>query len=153
MRFFDSFAQDIRYGARSLARRPLLTSAVVITLLVGIGMNTAVFAALDGMCFRPRVEKDPDSFIQVLTNYPEGSPNRGVAWATSLADYRAFRSQSRTVTSFAAWRVVQARLDDDLQVELPLLVTCDFFSLYGLEDARQGRLFRPRNARKRAPNG
>ncbi len=137
---------DIRYGARSLLRRPVLAGAVAITLLVGIGLNTAVFAVVEGMWFRPRIEKDPDSFVQMLADYPDGpgSPEKpGEPWTTSLAGYRAFREGAHSISDFAAWRVIQARVDDDVQVELPLLVTCEFFSLYGLEHASQGRLFRP----------
>ncbi len=135
------FLQDVRYAARSLARNPVLSITVAITLLIGIGLSTAVFAALDGMWFRPRVEKDPASFVQLLTNYRDGPPNRGEPWASSLDAYRAMQAQSKTVSDFAAWRVIQARVEDDPRFELSLMVTCDFFHLYGLEHASQGRLF------------
>lgn len=136
-----TFLQDIRYAARSLARRPILTATVAITLLIGIGLNAAVFAAIEGMWFRPRVEKDPGSFVQMLSSYPNGSPIHGQPWTSSLAAFAAMRAQSRTVTNFAAWQVVQARIEDEPRRELSLLVTCEFFSLYGLDHAAQGRLF------------
>jgi hypothetical protein len=123
----------------------VLAGAVAFTLLVGIGLNTAVFAVVDGMWFRPRIEKDPDSFVQMLADYPDGpgSPSKpGEPWTLSLAGYQALRERSHSITDFAAWRAVSARVDDDVQADLPLLVTCDFFSLYGLERASQGRLLR-----------
>jgi predicted permease len=140
---WDGLWHDIRYGARSLLRRPVLSGAVAITLLVGIGLNTAVFTVVDGMWFRPRIEKDPGSFVQMLAGYPDGPPGKpGEPWTTSLAGYEAFRQRSHTVTDLAAWRVIQSRVDDEVQLELPLLVTCNFFSLYGLDHVSQGRLFR-----------
>jgi hypothetical protein len=139
MGWLDMLRQDVSYGVRGLRRNPLLTGGVVITLMVGIGLNTAVFSALNGMVFRARVEKDPDRFVQVVTE--SAGLNKGERWGTSVADYEVYRARARTVTDFAAWTVVGATLNDDPNPDLALLVTCDFFQLYGLRQAKLGRLF------------
>ena len=135
MGWLDMLRQDVRYAVRGLRRNPILTSGVVITLMVGIGLNTAVFSVLNGMVFRSRIEKDPDRFVQVLTE------SAGL-YGTSLADYQFYRARANGVTDLAAWTVVGATLNDDPSPDLALLVTCDFFRLYGLEQAGLGRLFR-----------
>ena len=69
MRWTDKLLQDVRFGFRLIQRNPLLSSAVVLTLALGIGLDTAVFTAVNGILFRARVEKDPDSFVQLVHSY------------------------------------------------------------------------------------
>lgn len=54
----DRFAQDVRYAWRALRSRPGFTVAVVVTLGLGIGANTAMFGVID-RCFsgRPRISR------------------------------------------------------------------------------------------------
>jgi predicted permease len=49
----DSLNRDARYALRQMARAPLLTGVAALVLALGIGMNTAIFAVLDGVLFRP----------------------------------------------------------------------------------------------------
>ena len=55
--------EDIRYGVRSIVRSPLLSCATILTLALGIGINTGVFTILNGMLFRARVGSHPESFV------------------------------------------------------------------------------------------
>jgi predicted permease len=129
--------QDVRYALRGFRRNPVLTGAIVLTLAFGIGMNTGVFSVLTGMVMRARVEKDPATFFQVLANSPEGARLFG----SSIAEFEAYRAQARHASDLSAWAVAGARVDDDGRPSLAMLVSCDFFALYGLERARLGRLF------------
>jgi predicted permease len=49
----DAVAQDVRYVVRSLARQPAFTAGVVLTLALGLGINSAVFRIADRVLFRP----------------------------------------------------------------------------------------------------
>jgi len=49
MHLTDSLLQDVRFGFRVIQRNPLLSCAVVLTLALGIGVDTAVFTAVNGM--------------------------------------------------------------------------------------------------------
>jgi predicted permease len=141
--WIGTFFQDVQYGVRSLRRSPLLAGAVVLTLALGIGLNTAVFTVINGFFFHARVERDPDSFVQLVSEYSgKFEQPRGLIFSTSLEDYRAYQAHARSLTNLAAWSNVHATIGDDPNQIMPLLVTCNFFSLYGLEHAKLGRLFR-----------
>src|SRR5262249_46953673 len=56
--------QDLRYGARMLRKHPGFTMVAVLTLALGIGVNTAIFTLLDIM-FRPALVKDPDTAVAI----------------------------------------------------------------------------------------
>jgi len=49
----DAFLHDLRYAARGLRRSPGFTATVIVTLALGIGANTTMFAIIDRLMFRP----------------------------------------------------------------------------------------------------
>jgi predicted permease len=140
MAILENFLLDVRYAFRGLARNRLLTCAVVSTLVIGIGLNAAMFAVVNGMVFRARIEKDPKTFVQILTEYSSSYVSHGDPWKTSLADYHAFET-AKTVESLEAWAIAHVTIDDDPRDNLAMLVTCRFFSLYDLENPKLGRVF------------
>ena len=50
----ESLWYDVRYAARSLWRTPAVSITIIITLALGLGVNTAMFSLLDAILFRPR---------------------------------------------------------------------------------------------------
>jgi putative ABC transport system permease protein len=61
----DAFVRDLRYAATSLARTPGFTFAVVVTLALGIGANSAVFSAVDAVLVRPLPFPDADRLMRL----------------------------------------------------------------------------------------
>src|SRR5262245_5446360 len=51
-RWEDEMIQDLRYGARMLLKNPVLTLVVALSLALGIGANTAVFALVDAVLLK-----------------------------------------------------------------------------------------------------
>jgi predicted permease len=51
--FFDVFAQDVRYALRTFRRAPAVTAAIVVTLALGMGATTAIFAIVDAVLLKP----------------------------------------------------------------------------------------------------
>jgi putative ABC transport system permease protein len=56
----ETALQDVRYAARTLWRAPLFTIAATLTLGIGIGVNTAMFAVVYGVLIRPLPYADAD---------------------------------------------------------------------------------------------
>lgn len=58
--------QDVHYAFRLMARKPSFTVVAILTLTLGIGINTAIFSLADGMLFRPLPFADPDRLVLVM---------------------------------------------------------------------------------------
>src|SRR4030095_17262431 len=64
---------DLRYAVRLLVKNPVFTGVVVLTLALGIGLNTAVFSVIDGLLLRPLPgTRDPDQLVQLYRTYRGG---------------------------------------------------------------------------------
>ncbi len=61
----DTFWQDLRYGARLLARFPGVTAAALLALALGTGVNTALFSIVNTVLLQPLPFPDADELIQV----------------------------------------------------------------------------------------
>ena len=65
LRWLDEVSQDLRHGIRCLRRFPAVTAVAVLTLALGIGMNSAIFSLVDALLLKPLPHHEPDRLAVV----------------------------------------------------------------------------------------
>jgi len=63
----ETLIRDIRYGIRSLLKRPAFTAVVVLVLALGIGANTAIFTVVNAVLLQPPPYPEPDRLLRVFS--------------------------------------------------------------------------------------
>ena len=94
----DSIIKDIRYGVRSLLKRPGFTVIALVALALGIGANTAIFSLVNAVVLQPLPYPEPDRLVWVFGNIRNGGNRASVA----PADFIDYRNQNKTFEQFAA---------------------------------------------------
>ncbi|HUQ80253.1 MAG TPA: ABC transporter permease [Gemmatimonadaceae bacterium] len=135
-----TFLADLRYAVRVLLKKPGFTAIAVTTLALGIGLNTAVFSAIEALTLRhlPGV-RDDARLVQVYRTYPGGF-NYG---SNSVPHYRDLRERSADVFSgVSAWTYVPLAVSSGGQTQrmMGAVASANFFSVLGAS-AQLGRTF------------
>jgi hypothetical protein len=116
-RVFERLGQDLRFALRSIRRRTLLSSAVTLTLMLGIGVSTGVFSWFNALFLRARIDKDYGAFVRVYAAYtddptrfvvPHGSPGRSGLMNNRSAKHSK-RNAAILMKSSASSAIFQAR--------------------------------------------
>jgi putative ABC transport system permease protein len=87
--FVESVVRDLRVGARALRRQPAYTVPALVTLALGIGVTTALFALVDGILLVRLPYPDADRLISANVTYPAGGIDaaRGAIATFDVAAY------------------------------------------------------------------
>jgi predicted permease len=131
--------RDVRYAARSLARVRGFTTAVVLTLALGIGANTAIYSVVRGALLRPLPNRDGDRLIYLRQSAPLAGQDNVLFSVPEVVDYREGTS---ALQGFAEYSEIPATLlgEEDPARVLAGVVTGNYFEVMGLAPVL-GRLF------------
>ncbi|HEU4628988.1 MAG TPA: ABC transporter permease [Gemmatimonadaceae bacterium] len=138
-----SLAYDLRFALRSLGRRPGFVAAVVVTLALGIGANTAIFSLVDAVLLHPlSVVHEPERVVAVYQARSAKSPYGAMAYPT----YRDLAERSRTLAGLAVFFTTDAAVDAGGRAEqhATALVSGNYFGVLGLRPTL-GRLLGPQD--------
>src|SRR5208282_325500 len=98
-----SFFRDLRVAAHSLIRTPGLAIAVVLTLALGIGANSAIFTLVRGVLLKPLVNRDEDRLIYIRQSAPGvGDDNT----TFSVPEIQDLRASVKTLSAFGDFSTV-----------------------------------------------
>src|SRR5262245_16087132 len=90
--------QDLRYGFRTLLRKPVYTIVAITALALGIGANTAIFSVVNSILLRPLAYHDPERLVVINHDYPKLNLKASV----SALGYRHHRDNGNSFESVAA---------------------------------------------------
>src|SRR6266550_1376664 len=141
----ETLFKDLRYGIRSLLKRPGFTATAIITLALGIGANTAIFSLVNMVLLRSLPVDHPE---QVVSVSPRGKGNAMLAF--SHPNYIDFRDRNQVLSGLLLYRFVPMSLSRGGTNERVwgYEVSGNYFDLLGVK-AIKGRTFLPEEDRTR----
>ncbi len=133
----DTFFQDLRFGARTLARNAGFAAVAVLTLGLGVGANAAIFSVVNAVLLRPLPWSDPDRTVMIWSRWNAFDKT----WVAD-GEVNDYRRRASTLTDVAAWGDGQVNLTGDGEPERVAAgsVTVNLFSTLGVSPIR-GRVF------------
>jgi putative ABC transport system permease protein len=142
-----TFLPNLRHALRALRRSPAYTLAAVATLALGIGANTAIFSAVNGILLNPLPYPEPDRLVVVWGRHT--TIGRETA---SLPDFLDWRSQARSFEALAAMTSTRFNVTGAGEPEVVNggIATADLLRVFGLVPS-VGRGFREDEERGAAP--
>jgi putative ABC transport system permease protein len=122
---------DLRYAIRSLSRTPGFAIAVVLTLGLGIGANTAIFSVVRGVLLKPLPHRDGDRLVYLRQSI-NGPGGENILF--SVPEILDFRNSTKTLQGIAEYSQMAYTLqgqDDAVRINVGL-VTGNYFQIMGL---------------------
>ncbi|HEY0366898.1 MAG TPA: ABC transporter permease, partial [Pyrinomonadaceae bacterium] len=142
-------SQDLRYSFRMLLKHKGFTVVAVLTLALGIGVNTAMFSVLNTFLFRSLPYPQSEQLVRVWRTSPHSQ-----SWPHSAANFFDQHDQNSVFDKMAAYDFSSRNLTEQGQTAerlLGLAATADFFPMLGVAPAR-GRVFKPEEFEPGADN-
>src|SRR5687767_13524795 len=115
---------DFRFALRMLWKSPRFTAVAVLTLALGIGVNTSIFSVVNTLMLRPLPYPEPDRLVRVFSATPQ--LKRGSHSVANFLDYRQQNSVFESIAGFTWWRFSLLEPGAPAENLRGLLVTADF---------------------------
>jgi macrolide transport system ATP-binding/permease protein len=107
----EDLVMDVRFGLRMLCKSPGFALVAVLTLALGIGINTVIFSAFDALVLRPRAVSDPERLALVFRTTP-GENHGGL----SYPDYIYYRDHGSSFSDLGLFAFGMAVTSSDFPV-------------------------------------
>jgi predicted permease len=136
----DTLLKDVRYALRWMARSPGFSAIAILSLGLGVGVNTAMFSLVDSLLFRPLPVTSPGTLVDVFTTGGDGDE-----YATSsYQDFLDLKSQNTVFSDMIGYSpmIAPLSLGDRSRVSLGQVVTSNYFNMLGVRPLL-GRLLVP----------
>lgn len=132
--YVEQLGQDVRHAARALRKNPGFTSVAVLTLALGVGVNTAIFSVVNAVTLRPLPFGSPDRLVRIYeSNAERGWPE----FSASDPNFLDWRAQATSWEALAAFQdgTVSLRTGAGIELIPALGVTSGFLPALGFSPA------------------
>jgi predicted permease len=139
-----NFWKDIQYAFRTLTKNPGFAIIGIVTLALGMAVNTTLFSVVNGFLLRPLPVPHPEQ-ITVLSLKQSSLPG---SYRFSYPDYEDLRDQADSFSDILAYRVTLSGVDVDQKADHCIIsrVSSNYFSSLGIKPA-YGRFILPTEGR------
>jgi putative ABC transport system permease protein len=130
---FETLLIDLRYGIRSLLKKPAFALTAIAALALGIGANTAMFSVIDGVLLRSLSYADPQRLVVLWEKNASLNRDRNVVSAANFFDWQ---KQSTSFENMVAVWDARANLTDHIGEPIEVkaqLVSEPFFRTLGVQ--------------------
>lgn len=140
LRFFERLWHDVRFGVRMFRKSPGMSAVALLSLALGIGVNTAIFSLVNVVLLRPLPAEAPEQLISVYTT----DRNSADILENSHLNYTDFRERNQVFSGLMDYTTIPLTIDQAGQKERVTgqLVSGNYFDVLGVRPAR-GRAFLP----------
>jgi predicted permease len=136
----ETLLKDVRYALRWMRRSPGFSAVAILSLGLGVGVNTAMFSLVDSLLFRPLPVASPSTLADVFTSGGDGDE-----YATSsYQDFLDLKAQNTVFSDMLGYSPMMAPLSlgDRSRVVFGQIVTSNHFTMLGIQPLL-GRLLVP----------
>jgi predicted permease len=135
----ENFLQDARYGLRQLRRSPGFATVAILTLALGVGLNSAVFRLLDAVILRTLSVEKPQQLF-----FPEITTSEGSDIGFQYPEFEAIRDHSQSFSSVFSFDTTRflASMNGQTDYLFGQCVSANFYSALGVKPVL-GRAFIP----------
>jgi predicted permease len=142
-----SYVQDLRFGARTLAKSPAFVTMAVLSLALGIGAKTAIFSLIEAVMLRALPVSHPEELVLLTDPGSSGividTTERGVRSILSYPEFEALRAHNQFFGGMFAASSVLSEVDLEGGSKARMqLVSGEFFGVLGVQPVL-GRAFTP----------
>jgi putative ABC transport system permease protein len=140
---------DFRFAVRQLCKSPGFTSLAIVTLALGIGVNSATFALVNGVVLRPMIPLRAKEVVDIFTARQNASHDYRQFSHTEYRDLRENGSDLFVDLAALEFGVAGIGRDHEMRRSFAFLTSENFFSLMGVQPVR-GRFYTAEECRPNA---
>jgi putative ABC transport system permease protein len=143
--FVENLLGDLRNAARTIRRMPGLAAVIILSLAIGIGVNTTIFSWIQLILFQPMPAVRGASDFLLVEPHSETDGYPGASWL----EYRALQTQVSALRDIVASEMVPFNVGEKGQTEriFGQFISGNYFSALGLKPAI-GRFIQPEEAER-----
>src|SRR5580693_472721 len=137
--WLENLLQDLRYGSRTLRKSPGFAAVAILTLALGIGVNTALFSVVNGVLLNPLPYPQPNQLVELWWDRTPGQHS-----SVPYLNFLDWRKQSTAFSSVGAYlqdNMIITGAGEPERVD-GVKISANFFDLLGVKPLL-GRSFRP----------